>query len=222
MEILCCTGVLVVLMVVLFSAPYTVSRWQRSRLSAKWRELSESSGLTIHVNDEQLSVKMSGPWNGRTVQVEVRTIVTGGIRGLEPRFPTWEHRTEISVELKPNSHEGELILSAHSLLGSIVDTVGEKLIDVSNIYSKTSDEAFNKRFHIMGTNIAFCEKALADPGILAGLITTKHSSKIKLEQDSNFITYSAPGMESNVETLTHLFNLFTNWADKIESIPRES
>jgi len=221
MEILCCTGVLIVLIVVLFAAPHTVSSWQRSRLGAKWRKLAESNGLTVTANDDQRSVKMSGPWDGRTVQVEVRTTVTGGIRGLEPRFPTWEHRTEISVELKPNSHEGELILSAHSLVVSIIDTVGSKLIDVSNIYNKTNDEAFNKRFHIMGTNIAFCEKALADPVILAGLITAKHSSKIKLEQDSNFITYSAPGMESNLETLTNLFNVFTNWADKIESFTSE-
>jgi hypothetical protein len=217
MEIFCCTGILIIIMIILFSAPDRVSRWQRSRVSAKWQELAQSNGLLIHADDDELSVKMSGPWNGRTVQVEVHTIITGGIRGPNPRFPTWEHLTEISVELKPKSLESELALSAHSLFISLVN----KIFDSKDIYTKTSDEAFNKRFQIMGTNVDFCEKALADPMIRAGLIATKKSATIKLNPDLNSITYSAPGMESNVETLAMLFTLFTNWADKIESIKSE-
>lgn len=217
MEIFCCTGILIIIMIILFSAPDRVSSWQRSRLSAKWQELAQSNGLTISADNDQLSVKMSGPWNGHTVQVEVHTIITGGIRGSNPRFPTWEHLTEISVGLKPKNLESELVLNARSLIVSLA----EKVFNDENIYTKTDDEAFNKRFQIMGTNVDFCEKALADPMIRAGLIATKKSATIKLDQDLNSITYSAPGMESNVETLAMLFTLFTNWASKIESIKSE-
>lgn len=217
MELLYCTVPILLLFVIAFAAPYVVSFWQRSNVSAAWQGVTQHEGIVVSVMNQKRSVEMNGEINGRKLKAECRTIIIGGFENfptVQFRFPTWSHLTEISIELKPQKTLSRLELRKRSLSGNLA----AKLFNDENAYTKTGDASFDKRFIINGEDSDFSAKALSNATIRAELVHLRKSASLTIVKNSSSIDYSADGREANAKSLINLLLLLSRWADEIDAI----